>query len=234
MKTLLLVSYIILAVNAYQFDDAIYNQYLSKDFESLADDEEITILNHRARRETEDPKCHHKHHHHHHLCCGAEDLEALHNELRDIKKECFKEVTGKETFHGKPFDPFNCDDIEQRKKEMICVKQCVGKKKNAVDEEGNLKEDVIKKYVTEHTSMEWLKPKLDDMLTKCFAEAKEAGEKTDKSDKNACNPAHIKFQHCMFRETQLACPEDKIEDPKTCEIVRQFAKHSSFFPHPPH
>ncbi|XP_022913695.1 uncharacterized protein [Onthophagus taurus] len=225
MKIVLFACCIILGINAYEFDDALYNQYLAKDFESLIDDQALT---HRIRRQSEDPRC--RKPQGPPVCCGKEDFLSIDNDLRDLKKQCYKEVTGQETFHGKPFDPFNCDDVEKLKKDLICVKQCVGKKKGCLDAQGNLVEDVARKFMTEHTTMEWLKPKLNDMMTKCFAEAKKATENMNKSVDDACNPALTKFEHCMFRETQFACPADQIQDQRTCAIVRQFAKHSTFLP----
>lgn len=42
-------------------------------------------------------------------------MSKLHEKYRDTKRECFKQVTGKE-FGGGP--PFTCEELEERKKEM--------------------------------------------------------------------------------------------------------------------
>ncbi|KAK9736238.1 hypothetical protein QE152_g12671 [Popillia japonica] len=221
MKNIVLVSTLLLGVSsAYDFSDEFFNQLLSQEYDDFASGESV-FLHPRARRDEEASKCHHRHK----FCCGDELMSKLHEKYRDTKRECFKQVTGKE-FGGGP--PFTCEELEERKKEMTCVAECAGKKKGAVDDNGNIKEDEVKKLVAECTEeLEWFKPMLDEVTTKCIGEAKAAAEKYDKK---GCNPSDIKFSFCIFKEIQLNCPADQIKDQGRCDAMRESLKKHD---HPP-
>ncbi|KRT81990.1 hypothetical protein AMK59_6135, partial [Oryctes borbonicus] len=149
----------------------------------------------------------------------------IHEKYREIKKECFKEVTGKE-FGGGP--PFTCEELEERKKEMTCVAECAGKKKGMLDDDGNIKEEEAKKLVKECTEkLDWFQSKVDDVTSKCIEAAKEAAKK---HDKEGCNPSDIKFAYCIFKEIQLNCPADQIKDQAKCDAMRESIKKHD---HPP-
>nr|AKI84374.1 OBP16 [Holotrichia parallela] len=223
MNKILVVSTVLLGIaSAYDFSDAYFNQLLTKEFDDLTLSES-SIAHPRARRDDEAAKCHHKHK----FCCAEDLLFELYDKIRDMKKECLKEVTGKE-FHGGP--PFTCEELEQRKKEMICVAECMGKKKGVLDADGNIKEEELKKSVKESMSgLDWFQPLMDDVITKCIAEAKEAA---DKREAGGCNPSDLKLVHCFFKEIQLSCPADQIKDQARCDALRESVKKHDF--PPPH
>lgn len=57
------------------------------------------------------------------LCCGEELVKKMHQEERDMKKICFKEITGmdkpeKRQNPPSEFDLLNCEEINKRKQQM--------------------------------------------------------------------------------------------------------------------
>lgn len=105
----------------------ILDQYLASQFE---DADDSMTLHPRARRDedaavADKDKCHKRHHFK--FCCAEEALKKIHDEDKQLKKECFKQVTGKdkrEFFHS---DPFKCDKekIEKAKNEINVSNQNV-------------------------------------------------------------------------------------------------------------
>lgn len=78
--------------------------------------------------QSQEDKCK-NHHKKKRLCCADETFESVHEKTKDIKKECFKEVTGREWVshghhghhHHGAFDPFKCDKekAEKMKNEIM-------------------------------------------------------------------------------------------------------------------
>lgn len=83
---------------------------------------------------------------------------------------------------------------------------------------------------------DWIKSKDDEITDKCIAEAKDKMEEWAKNstEKEGCTPAIMMFSHCIFREIQLACPDEEIKDKKMCDRIREsIAKYGDFPPPPP-
>lgn len=91
------------------------DQILARDLEELTSDE--VHPHYRARRDEEavngGDKCRRRRFK---GCCGDELFESLHEKDRPLKKECYKEVVGKD--HPSPPDPFKCDKADRHKKNM--------------------------------------------------------------------------------------------------------------------
>lgn len=79
-------------------------------------------------------------------------------------------------------------------------------------------------YVKDNFKESWLVSHLDTIITKCLGEARNATANRSKDDAESCNPAAIKGAHCLFREIQMNCPEEKIKDIKTCSKFRERIK----------
>lgn len=74
--------------------------------------------------------------------------------------------------------------------------------------------------------LEWFEPKLEGTVKKCIDEAVATTEK----HKDGCNPAHLSLIYCVFKQIQMACPEDQIKDKARCDaMIEMFKKHD----HPP-
>lgn len=223
----------VLAANAYDFHDTDYNQYLASQFE---DADDSMTLHPRARRDedaavADKDKCHKRHHFK--FCCAEEALKKIHDEDKQLKKECFKQVTGKdkrEFFHS---DPFKCDKekIEKAKNEINCVCQCVGEKHGTIDAAGNLVEDKIREITKKALESEtYLGAKVDTILDTCIAEAKKAPGKNGET----CSTQGLTFGHCFWRELQTSCPADQIKDQKACDRVLERIKNNPEHPFPYH
>lgn len=83
----------------------------------------------------------------------------------------------------------------------------------------------------------WIKSKDDEIIEKCIAETKDKLENWKKratDEKDNCSPATMIFSHCVFKEIQMNCPDEEIEDKKMCERIRgDIAKYGDFPPPPP-
>ncbi|KAJ3654616.1 hypothetical protein Zmor_013791 [Zophobas morio] len=238
----LLIAIAVIAT-AYDFNDPLFNQILADELEELHSLED-EFQHPRSRRDEEavnldKDKC--RPFRRKSWCCAEETTDALHEKNREIKRECFKKVTGrdkdgKDSRDGKDgFDPFRCDKVEKHRKEMTCVVQCVGQQKGLLDEDGNPKEAEFTALVKETMSKEsWFASIQDKVIPTCLAEARNATANRDTSDTESCNPAGVKLVHCLFREIQLGCPAEQIKDQKACNRVRdKIKRHNDFFPHPP-
>nr|AVI04883.1 putative odorant-binding protein 2 [Anthonomus grandis] len=180
------------------------------------------------------------------VCCAEESLDAIHEKEKDTSRSCYKEVTGLDRpekpehgFHGPPhkkFDLFSCEGVEKRKSDMICIQECVGKKKGMLNEDGTLNPEGITKILLETFTKEtWVKPMAEQIIAKCIAEAKTANEKPIKfyTEVKRCSPATLTLKHCMFKEVQLSCPADQIKDKGACEKYQERLKKGELDVPPP-
>ncbi|RZC33474.1 uncharacterized protein BDFB_005808 [Asbolus verrucosus] len=222
---------------AYEFNDPLFNQILANSLEELhSSADETSYLHSRSRRDEEivsSDKC--KPPRKRKLCCAEETFEEYHEKDREIRKECFKQVTGKDKDSRGEFDLFRCDKVEKHRRDITCVIQCVGQKKNVLDKDGNPKEDELTTFVKEAMSKEsWFASFQDKVIPTCLAEARNATANRDTSDSESCNPAGVKLVHCLFREIQLGCPAEQIKDQKACSRARdKIKRHNDFFQAPP-
>ncbi|XP_022913598.1 uncharacterized protein [Onthophagus taurus] len=215
--------FLICAVGAYDFEDTVYNQILAEELTDLQWDNHL--INPRTKRDEEavikEDKCRKKHFR---SCCDEEYFSSLREDEKPMRKECYREITGKEL--AEVFlDPFKCDRGDKHKKDIACVAQCVGRKKGLIDDDGNVNEPTARKIIKEKMSkVDWLKPKSEAIFNKCYTAAKEAAIK--QRDKNSCNPAASKLGHCIWKEIQLNCPADRIIDDKKCTKIREDIKRN--------
>lgn len=56
------------------------------------------------------------------LCCWEDLLKQMIKDERDLKKACFKEITGKDKLEPPPkhsmMDPLNCEEINKHKEQL--------------------------------------------------------------------------------------------------------------------
>ncbi|CAH0557648.1 unnamed protein product [Brassicogethes aeneus] len=238
MKIVLLFAVITVAVSAvtgYDFDDSEYNSLLSEDLEELYSSLEQPSLNARNRRDEEavmQDKCRGRRKK---LCCGEIVWDQFHEEDKEVKRACFKELHQGEdmqAFDGKHFDHFKCENVEKHRKDMVCLAQCSGQKKNLLDDAGNVREEDFTQHVKSAFANEpWFQPLQDKIIETCLADSKVKDDKD--SEANACNPAGLKLMHCMFKEIQLSCPTEQIKDPKSCSRLQERLKKGGNLPPPP-
>ncbi|EFA03231.1 hypothetical protein TcasGA2_TC013160 [Tribolium castaneum] len=216
---------------AYEFNDPLFNQILANELVEL---ESSAYPHHRSRRDEDavTEKC--RPFRKKKLCCAEETFDELHDKDRDFKRECFKQVVGSKD-GPREFDPFRCDKVDKHRRDMTCVSQCVGQKKDVLDKDGNVKEAEFGEFVKETMAKEsWFVSIQDKVVSTCLAEARNATANRDTSDTESCNPAGVKLMHCMFREIQLGCPTEQIKDQKACARARdKIKRHNEFLPPPP-
>ncbi|KAJ8941164.1 hypothetical protein NQ318_010868 [Aromia moschata] len=252
------------AVSAYNFEDPEFNLVLARDLEDIydsyvpyshprlrRDDDAVTDDDDKDDKDEKDkcrpwrrkPK----------WCCADDVLEKLHDKDKDIRRSCFREITGKDKPDRPKFDPFRCEDVEKHRKEMICIMQCVGQKHGLykqysgfiffvclccnnpdifqLDGDGNPKEEEFGAFVKQYFGTEpWLAALQDKIISTCLSEGKNG---TAAADAGSCNPAPAKTAHCLFREIQLSCPAEEIKDEKSCARVRERMKSQDFWGPPP-
>ncbi|CAG9835003.1 unnamed protein product [Diabrotica balteata] len=108
---------LILAVNAYEFNNPDYNRIIADEVDNI--ERELYVPSLRTRREAPtDEKCPPRKHP---LCCGEELIHKLHDDKKESRSACFKEIMGKDNNpNGIPSDPFDCKSMEERKI-IFCV-----------------------------------------------------------------------------------------------------------------
>lgn len=91
-----------------------------------------------------------------------------------------------------------------------------------IDENGNIKEKEALEFKRKELVGEpWFLKMVEEAYPKCLQQVKTSNFVKDENDKLSCNPAAMKMHHCMWREIQLTCPEDKITDPKMCGRIKE-------------
>ncbi|XP_066147105.1 uncharacterized protein [Euwallacea fornicatus] len=229
---------------AYDFEDDDFNQLLSAELEEIYDSLDEVPTHPRARRDEEaaaanEEKCK-KRHRRPKLCCAESTLDALHDNEKELCRACYKEVTGVEKFnrhesghHHRKFDLFSCEQVERRKTDMICIHQCIGRKKGVLAEDGSLIPEKLTEFLKQSFANEsWFDQAVDKIVLTCAAAAKNATENPAKfytDGLKSCNPSGIALKHCIFRELQLSCPADQIKDKVSCDKFQERIKKGMEF-----
>ncbi|KAJ6647571.1 hypothetical protein Bhyg_02794 [Pseudolycoriella hygida] len=224
-KFVFLVCFVSLAVVAYDFSDSEYNEYLMQDLLDYNQEEDDVFAARNKRHTTttenkdDDKKCKSRKHGMW-KCCNDNNNDSTFDKFKEMKKQCFQEIRGTKN-EEQSVDMFSCEKVNKTKEEFVCVTQCVGQKLNIVDKDGNLIESAVKEHVkNDISSSEWQKAVSDTVSQTCIAEANEA-VKANPPENGKCNPASIKFSHCMWREMIKACPKDLQSDSNKCVKLRE-------------
>ncbi|XP_062556149.1 uncharacterized protein LOC134220990 [Armigeres subalbatus] len=211
-------------VACYDFKDSFYNELVLED---ILDSEDTPTLMDRFKRSTpeaNDDKC--KRNHHRHRCCNDANGENM-DKFRDTKKQCFSEVRSKDrSARGmvNPVDMFDCEKMNKTKQEYICAVECVSRKFDVIDQEGNLLgADKLIQFTKDNFAADpWQESIIEGVVDTCLKEVAEKNEKLKASgETTTCNPASSNFGYCMWRQMTLACPKDKQEQSKKCERMRE-------------
>ncbi|GAB0089473.1 hypothetical protein DMENIID0001_040160 [Sergentomyia squamirostris] len=205
---------------AYDFTDPIYNSVLSTELLEALDDEEIDVtlpVNYRTRRDAasplleDDKRCKPKRSGW--MCCRDQiEKTDTHDKLKEMKKQCYQEIRANHD-DAEPFDMFSCERLKRIKEDTECAKECIAKKLNFLDDNGDFREDFVKDFFrNDYTEAEWAKEKSDEVVGKCLSEA--SNEK--RSDDKKCSSKPIKFYYCMWKEFSIRCPQDRKKDSRMC------------------
>nr|XP_023015671.1 uncharacterized protein LOC111505137 [Leptinotarsa decemlineata] len=245
---------LVASIAAYNFDDPDFNQFLADDLEDVYSFSYTPPRQRRDEKAVEDDKCHPSRRGRPRVCCAEEAMNSIHEEKRDIKRACFKDITGKEKpqrqekRHGPRenlFDPFNCEKVEQHRRDMI-VSQFLSKTlsnlhinsfpfmsfHSQIDTDGNVKPEDFEKYIKKALEKEdYLLPLQEKIISTCLEEVKNSTQKAAPED--SCTVTAIKLDHCIFKNIQLNCPEDKVKDSKSCSRLQERLKAGNFVKGPP-
>uniref|UniRef100_A0A9I3EI71 Uncharacterized protein n=1 Tax=Anopheles dirus TaxID=7168 RepID=A0A9I3EI71_9DIPT len=214
VKLILFVSLVGFVV-AYDFQDAFYNELLLDD---LMDESDAPMMLNRFRRSTpEDDKCKRRY-----KCCNDDNNENL-DKIHEIKKQCFTEVRNKNKADGayEPVDVFSCERLNKTKMEVICAMECVGRKKEVLNEDGTLIEGKLMEFVKSNFAADdWQQPLLGGHIDTCLKEAKEKAAKNPR-EAGQCSSETSHFGYCMWRQLALACPKEKQVANRRCDRIRE-------------
>ncbi|XP_055591674.1 uncharacterized protein LOC129743621 [Uranotaenia lowii] len=207
-------------VASYDFKDSFYNEHLMED---LLDDRATLTLMDRFKRAAADgsgeDKCKRQNKH---KCCNDSNEENL-DKIKELKKECYNEVKAKDEAGTvqEPIDFFSCEKINKTKQDIVCTAECVGRKKNVIDEKGDLLAPaVLIPFVKENFAADaWQEPLIAGFVDTCLKEV--ADKKATRKDEYRCNPASSHFGYCMWRQMTLACPKEMQESSKKCDKIRE-------------
>lgn len=104
---------------------------------------------------------------------------------------------------------------------MICAMECVGRKKEVVNEDGTLIEPKLMEFVKSNFAADdWQQPLLAGHIETCVKEAKEKAAKMPR-EAGQCSSETSNFGYCMWRQMALACPKDKQVANKRCDRIRE-------------
>lgn len=133
-----------------------------------------------------------------------------------MKRECMKEVFGKEKIDFMDYNPFDCKQMTQLKSDLICVFGCLARKANLVDEDGAINEDAIRELVrTKAEGSEWQTAVADNIVDKCLAEKYEEGKESK------CSVAPVKLAHCIWKQFVQSCPAKLQSNASVCKKIRK-------------
>ena len=105
--------------------------------------------------------------------------------------------------------------------EVICAMECVGRKKEVVNEDGTLIEPKLMEFVKSNFAADdWQQPLLAGHIETCVKEAKEKAAKMPR-EAGQCSSETSNFGYCMWRQMALACPKDKQVASKRCDRIRE-------------
>nr|XP_022913599.1 uncharacterized protein LOC111424331 [Onthophagus taurus] len=206
--------FVIATTQAYNFEDSIYNHILINELDQLQWDSN-KLFDPRSKRET-DSKCKSDLFR---SCCEEDYFRELYEEDKAYKKECYRELKGKD-LEDSLIDLLKCNKNEEIKNDIGCLAECVARKRGLIDDEGNLKEAEAKKSFEEKCAkIEWFAPKANEIFAKCYSASVEAGKAS--REKGQCNLASIKYGHCLWKSIQASCPADRVTDEAKCKKIRE-------------
>ncbi|XP_004522983.1 uncharacterized protein LOC101461967 [Ceratitis capitata] len=243
----LLLMLVLLGVNAYDFDDSAFNEYLFKELQSLYDDDDVShVHTQRTRREAIDSKeCDKRSWKKDMHCCKDSNANGEQLALfRSVKKECIAELKGEPADDA--FNPFDCEKMKQVKEQMICISECIAKKLKSLDEEGELKRDVILEGLRAQIGdAQWKIDAVEGYVDTCLAVVKEKREQREKDGESTegCSRSPLTFHGCMWRQFWKGCPAELRVDSPKCNKLRErvtngdvsfFGKHflNKYYPGP--
>ncbi|XP_055298696.1 uncharacterized protein LOC129566634 [Sitodiplosis mosellana] len=145
------------------------------------------------------------------MCCNAEKSEpdsAAHEALKEALGGCKKEL-GSEMKEGK----FHIG-------KYACMMECISKKMNVIDANGNINETEFTDSVKKFASGDYQKAVAEDIAKKCIAGAKTAIDNGAKGD-NECSFTAMKMKYCVGKEMFNACPADKQDTSDQCVELRK-------------
>ncbi|XP_062556150.1 uncharacterized protein LOC134220991 [Armigeres subalbatus] len=211
-------------VACYDFKDSFYNELILED---ILDSEDTPTMMDRFKRstaETNDDKC--KRHHHRHRCCNDANDEKM-EKFHETHKQCLSENRSNgRSARGKfnPVDMFDCEKMKKIKQDHICAMECVNRKLETVDKEGNLvdREALIQFAKNSLAADMWQEDVLGDMVDACLKEVTDKTEKLKASgEPTTCNPSSSIYGYCMWHKITLACPKEKQVTSKRCDRMRE-------------
>uniref|UniRef100_A0A182Y732 Carboxylesterase type B domain-containing protein n=1 Tax=Anopheles stephensi TaxID=30069 RepID=A0A182Y732_ANOST len=203
-------------VVAYDFQDSYYNELLLQDLLDDADEPSMMGRFRRSPADAQDDKCKRRY-----KCCNDANNENL-DKIHEIKKQCFAEVRNKNKADGayEPVDFFSCDRLNKTKMDVICAMECVGRKKEVVNDDGTLIEGKLMEFVKSNFAADdWQQPLLAGHIDTCVKEAKDKAAKSPR-EAGQCSSETSNFGYCMWRQMALACPKDKQVANKRCDRIR--------------
>ncbi|KAK7863390.1 hypothetical protein R5R35_004353 [Gryllus longicercus] len=107
---------------------------------------------------------------------------------------------------------------------VLCVKECIARKNNWIDSDGNLVEPDIEEHIKQTVISKdtlWSEGIVDKSIKKCLKEAKATVTAFEsKGQKLKCNPSAQVFHRCLWRILELTCLKDQQKSSVTCDIRR--------------
>ncbi|XP_055627361.1 uncharacterized protein LOC129769262 [Toxorhynchites rutilus septentrionalis] len=146
-------------------------------------------------------------------CCndGFDDT-ANHEKFTGIRQECAEELKLSEMSE---------DELLNNHENLYCLIECISKKYELADDQGNMLHEAMTEAVKEHFSVvEWKVPLLDEFIKDCFDYAEEEHVKHSTEEEGKCNAEGFHFAYCLWKSFTLACPDEMRDDSERCESIR--------------
>lgn len=112
------------------------------------------------------------------------------------------------------------------KMDFKCFSECMLKKANALNDNGNIELEAMKTFAKEQLPLlEAQKTAVDDAVTKCATISSQNSKIDNLTSK--CGSTAAKFNKCLGKEIENACPEEKQKKTPECNRMRAHLNESS-------
>ncbi|KAM7356711.1 uncharacterized protein ACRADG_002353 [Cochliomyia hominivorax] len=210
LKFILILLVVVMVVQAFDFTDLDYDQFLINEFESLNEDFEFS----RHKRDAYEafPGLKDKY------CCKGDKPEMDYIiDIPYIKRDCAIKYQMNKT-DLKEFNIFDCEQMSKVKQVIISRVNCLARTLNMIDENDQLnREAIVKRFagILEGQS-EWKLAAFEGYIDKCMAKV-EALPKTN----DQYSTAAMELHRCFRNELLNGCPADLRIDSSRCNRLRE-------------
>ncbi|XP_055855431.1 uncharacterized protein LOC129918744 [Episyrphus balteatus] len=217
----------------YDFNDSDFNELIFQDLTTEIEDKPLRVRRGAdVESASDNPKDSHrkkaKEEKDAHCCSGEKGNPQEIEAAKEVKNKCIAEIRGESgTDDELGYDPLSCEGVQAMREKTICAAECIVKKLNLLDVNGEFKRDALLNHTRKLIGeSKWKTPVLEEYLDGCLSSLKNSTTTStevekEKSEKQSCNTAPLELHHCMWKKFVEGCPVEQQIDSKKCRKVRE-------------